>query len=288
MSVNNFIPTIWSDQILDKIDKIHVFGNLLNKDYEGEIKGFGDTVKINEISDITINTYTKNSTTDLTIQELTDAQQILTISRSRYFGFKIDSVDNAQTKPKLMEKATQRAAYAMKDDMDIWIAQTMSSGGFFLGTNSTQLGSTVTALSVTSTLVITAMDWASRIHDQNNIPQDGRWVVVSPAVHHQMIIARIVQDTDNTKYISDGPGAVGRFAGYTIYVSNNVYLGSAASSQYHCIFGHSMGATFAQQLAEIEAYRQTKEGFGDAVKGLNLYGMKITRPAAILRGVFTP
>jgi hypothetical protein len=288
MSVNSFIPEIWSDKILDNVDKKLVYANRCNRDYEGEIKAFGDTVRINEIGDITINTYTRNSTTALSIQELADAQQLLEITRSRYFAFKVDDADKVQTKPKLMNKAIDRASYNMKDDVDSWVAQTMSSGGFFTGTNSTQLGSTASALSVTSTLVITAMAWASRIHDQNNIPTDGRWVVVSPAIHHQMVTARIVQDTNNSGYITMGPGGVGNFYGYDIYVSNNCYLGSATSSQYHCIFGHSMGVTFAEQLAEVEAFRLTSEGFGDAIKGLNLYGMKITRPEAILRGVFTP
>lgn len=288
MSVNNFVPEIWAANILENLDNTLIYANLCNRDFEGEIKQFGDTVRITDLGDVAINNYTKNSTTALTIQELTDAQQLLTINRARYFAFKLDDVDKAQTKPKLMEKAVKRAAYAQSDDIDTWIAQSLSSGDFFVGQNSTELGSTVTALSVTSTLVITAMAWAARIHDQNNVPNMGRWCVVSPAIHHQMITARIVQDTNNSNYISAGPNAVGNFYGYNIYVSNNCFLGSAASSQYHCIFGHSMGVTFANQLAEVEAYRLTNEGFGDAVKGLNLYGMKVTRPAAILRGVFTP
>jgi hypothetical protein len=287
MSVNSFIPEIWSANILDNLNKTMIYGNLCNRDYEGEIRAFGDTVRINEIGDIAINDYTKNSTTNLTVQELTDAQQLLQITRARYFAFKLDSVDQAQTKPKLMDKATSRAAYNMSDDIDRWISQSLSSGGFFAGANSTELGSTATALSVTSTLVITAMAWAARILDQNSVPGVGRWAVVSPAIHHQMITARIVQDTANSNYISAGPNAVGNFYGFNIYVSNNFYLSSAGSTQHHCHFGHSMGVTFANQLAAVEAYRLGSEGFGDAVKGLNLYGMKITRPEAILRGVFT-
>ena len=290
MSVNSFIPLIWSDQILDTLEKTMVFGNLCNRDYEGEIRGLGDSVRINEIGDISINAYAKNSTTNLTVQELTDAGQTLTITRARYFAFKLDSVDDAQTKPKLLEKATQRAAYNMKDDVDTWIGQTLSSGGFFIGTDSTQLGSTVTELSVTSTLVLNAISWAARIHDRNNVPTNGRWMVVSPEIKFDMVLAKIIADTNNSDAIRTGNisnGPVGSFYGYDIYVSNNVARLGAASSQHLCIFGHDMGVTFAQQLAEMEAWRLTNEGFGDAVKGLNLYGMKVTRPAAILRGVFS-
>lgn len=38
MSVANFIPTLWSARLLEHLDKDHVYVNLLNRDYEGEIK----------------------------------------------------------------------------------------------------------------------------------------------------------------------------------------------------------------------------------------------------------
>lgn len=284
MSVNNFVPEIWSAAILDKLDKSHIYANLLNRDYEGEIRNFGDTVHINEIGDISISTYTKNSTTAISVQELADSQQTLEINRARYFAFKLDDVDNAQTNPKLMSKAMERAAYALSDDTDTYIATSLSSGGFFAGTNSTELGSTVTALSVASTSVITALAWASRILDQNNVPSQGRFVVVPPAILHQMVLARIVQDTANSNFLAGGPNSVGNFYGFDIYVSNNCY--GVISSQWHVLYGHRMAATFAGQLTKTEAYRD-QNSFSDVVRGLYVYGMKIIRPNAILRGVHT-
>ena len=41
------------------LDKRHVYLNLLNRDYEGEIKNFGDTVKVNQIGEVTIKDYEK-------------------------------------------------------------------------------------------------------------------------------------------------------------------------------------------------------------------------------------
>ena len=49
MTLNNFIPQIWSARLLQNLNEAHVFANLVNRDYEGEIKGVGDTVKINAI-----------------------------------------------------------------------------------------------------------------------------------------------------------------------------------------------------------------------------------------------
>jgi hypothetical protein len=289
MSVNGFIPIIWADQMLDILPRIQVAANLCNRDYEGQISAVGDTVRISEIGDITINNYVKNSTTNLTIQELTDASQHLVISRARYFGFKLDSVDNAQTKPKLMEKAMTRAAYNIKDDQDTWLLQAWSSFDFFQGLNSTLLGTSTAGgeISVTSTLVLNAMSIASRLQDANNVPTDGRWLIVDPDIKMDMVMAGIIADTNNSNYIVNGTKSIGNFYGYDVFVSNNVARTGAASSQHYCIFGHSMGVTFAQQLNDMEAWRLGAEGFGDAVKGLNLYGMKITRPACIVRGVFS-
>jgi len=285
MSVNNFIPEIWSATVLDTLKKNMVFGNLANRDYEGEISGAGDTVRINEIGDITINDYTKNSTTAITVQYLTDAQQILTIDQQKYFAFSMDDVDKAQVRPKIMEKAMDRAAYNLADNTDTNLATYLSTtGNFFVGANSTELGSTVTALSAASTAVITALGWYARIMDQNNVPQQGRFIVVPPAILQQMVLARIVQDTNNSNFLTSGTQAVGNFYGFNIYVSNNCY--GVNSSQWHVIAGHSMGFSYAEQITETEAYRN-QNAFGDVVRGLLVYGRKVTRPACIVKGVLT-
>ena len=57
MSVKNFIPQIWSAILLEHLDKSHVYVALCNRDYEGEIKMFGDTVKVNQLGDITVKDY---------------------------------------------------------------------------------------------------------------------------------------------------------------------------------------------------------------------------------------
>lgn len=61
MAITNFIPTIWSARLLHNLQKSLVFGQtgVINRDYEGEIKAYGDTVKINGIGAVTIGDYTK-------------------------------------------------------------------------------------------------------------------------------------------------------------------------------------------------------------------------------------
>ena len=46
------------------------------------------------------------------------------------------------------------------------------------------------------------------------------------------------------------------------------------------VYGTSEGVTYADQLAKVESYRPPAR-FADALKGLHLYGAKVTRPAAL-------
>ena len=110
MATLGFIPSIWSGQILTTLNNAHVFGFVANKNYEGEIKEYGDIVKINQIGEITVSSYSPNSTT-ITYQQLDDAQKELKIDQMKYFGFIVDDVTNAQTKPKVVEPAMQKAAW---------------------------------------------------------------------------------------------------------------------------------------------------------------------------------
>ena len=64
--LDNFTPTIWAKSLLSPLYKALVWANLVNRDYEGEISSLGDSVKINEIGDITVSDYTKFSNTGST------------------------------------------------------------------------------------------------------------------------------------------------------------------------------------------------------------------------------
>ena len=83
-----FIPTVWAARLLTALEKSLVYGqaNVCNRDYEGEIREAGNTVKIGSIGDVTIGDYTKD--TDITAPEtLTDSDQQLEIDQAKYFNF---------------------------------------------------------------------------------------------------------------------------------------------------------------------------------------------------------
>ena len=83
MSLNHFIPEIWSGQLLTQLQKTLVYGSLFNADYEGEIRDMGDTVRINAFGDVSIYSYAKDTAINAP-QSLSDAQTTLTISQAKY------------------------------------------------------------------------------------------------------------------------------------------------------------------------------------------------------------
>ena len=271
MSVKNFIPQIWSARLLAHLDKIHVYAGLVNRDYEGEIKQFGDTVKINQIGDITIKKYT-GAAIDAP-DDLTGEQDTLTIDQANYFNFAIKDVDNAQTNPKLMNEAMARAAYGLNDTVDSLLAEFMLAGA------AGAIGSDESPFVPTKDDAYDLLVDLGTELTEKNVPLLGRWVVVPPFYHGllQKDSRFVGNGTDVNMAILQG-GHIGAAAGFQIYVSNNVP--NTDGAKYKILGGTNAGASFAEQITETEGYRP-ESNFSDAVKGLHLCGVKVLQKNAL-------
>ena len=274
MSVSKFIPQIWSARLLNHLDKIHVYLNLLNRDYDGEIKNFGDTVKVNQIGDITIKDYVKGTDIDAP-DDLDGEQQELKIDQAKYFNFAVDDVDNAQTNPKLMDKAMERAAYSMNDVVDAFAANLLAIN---VHADNTIGDDTTPKVPTKETAYDLLVDLGVKLTEAN-VPTVGRWVVI-PAWYHGLLLKdqRFVGNgTDYNKAILEG-GEVGNAAGFVVYVSNNVP--NTSKTKYKIIGGTEEAGSYAEQILKTEAYRPEKR-FSDAVKGLHVYGAKVFQSKCI-------
>jgi hypothetical protein len=264
----SFIPEVWSGTILSRLNDALVFGQVVNRDYEGEIRGYGDVVKINEIGPITINTYNATSTSALTVQSISDAQKLLQINKAESFTFWIDDIDMVQTKPKLMTEAMKESAFAAANSIDEYVAALHSEAGL------KPSGTPAAGTNTTSTNVLKALAAAAQSLDENNVPQQGRWMVVPPWFAHKMVLARIVQDTSNSSFLSSG--LLGRsIYGFDIYVSNNA---AAVADGTAVMFGYRGSISLAVQVTKVETARPSLIGFKTLVKGLYVYGAKVVRP----------
>ncbi len=283
MSLDNLIPTLWAVELLENLNDAHVYAPLLNRDYEGQIKNVGDTVKINSIGRVTIASYTKNSTS-ITPETLDDSQLMLAITESKYYCFEIDDIDKRQQQPKMMRDAMQEAAWGLADTADAFIATLLEAGVATASPDNTLTAATSVGTGASDNDAYELLVDLGVKLDESNVPKGDRWVVIPPWYQGMLL--------KDPRFVSFGTGGnldrlkngqIGEAAGFTIAVSNNVPVSGSA---YTVIAGYKGAATYAEQINDPEGFRP-ESAFSDAMKGLHLYGAKVTRPYALASVVAT-
>jgi hypothetical protein len=280
VTLDTFIAQVWSANLLENLNDKHVYVSLLNRDFEGEIRASGDSVRINSIGRVTIQNYTKNGT--LTAPETLDGDgQVLIVDQAKAFNFEIDDVDQAQGKPAVMSGFMEEAAWGLADVRDDFAAALIVAGVATANklTAATSVG--VGASDNDAYGILVDLDVQLTI---NNTPSGGRWAVVPPWFHGVL--------RKDPRFVSFGTGenrgtlkngVIGQVANLTIHQSNNVPV---SGSDYTIVAGHASCGTFAAQITDVEGFRP-EASFGDAMKGLDLYGAKLTRPQQVASIVAT-
>lgn len=278
MTLALFIPAIWSASLLVNLRKRHVYADpaMSNTDYEGEISSFGDRVKINSIGVVTVFTYVRN--TDMPVPEtLTDAQQELVIDQAKGFNVQIDDLDARQQKPKLMNAATQEAAYSLADAADVFLGGFYANATSNIGTHAAPLAPLATPAAAYELIVD-----AGVALDEQNIMSERRTAVVPP-----WFVGLIEKDQ---RFVSSGSeastamlrnGFVGDANGTAVVKSNNVPAPTNGTNLVTKIqVSTPQARSFAEQIVKTEAFSPERR-FGDALKGLHVYGGKVVRPQAL-------
>ncbi len=271
MSFVRFRPQIWAAVLLQALEKSLVYAapGVVNRDYEGEIADAGDTVKITSISDPSIGDYVPG--TPLVRETLTDAQRNLVIDQAKYFDFEVDDIDKRQAKGNVMPEALRRAAYKLKDIADQYVAS------FYTQINLANRFNTGTAVGLTS--ADDAYDLLVDLGvllDEKNIMSEGRYAIAPPWFHG--LIAKDPRFTSVADSGSDETlrnGTVGRIAGFTLKKSNN--CPNPTGDDFVIQAGVDTAISYAEQINKVVPF-SPEDSFGDAMKGLHLYGAKMIRP----------
>lgn len=262
--------------MLVALEKSLVYGqtNVCNRDYEGEVRASGNTVKIASIGDVTVDDYTKD--TDIGDPEtLTDAEQTLLIDQAKFFNFYVDSIDRAQQNVNALDEAMRRASWSLRDYADTFLAGIMEAAVL----TGNKIGSTGTPKVPTKDDAYEYLVDLGVLLDEANVPIEGRFVVV-PAWFHGLLLKdeRFVKAGTRRSDIAIRNGEVGEAAGFSILKSNNVP--NTTGEKYKILAGHSIATSYVEQIVDVQTYKPEKR-FGDAVKGLHVYGGKVVRPTAL-------
>lgn len=295
-----FIPTLWSGKLAQKFYAATVFGEIANTDWQGDITGMGDTVIINTIPTITINSYSIGQ--NLAYEIPAPSTISLTINKGKYFGVNVNNVLELQAKPKLMDVFTNDAAQQMKIKIDTDVlAGTFNQGaatnqGATAGkiSGSFNLGTDASAVTLSASNILQNITALSSVLDEANVPETDRWLVISPTERQILMQSNLAQ----AQFMGDPSsilrnGKIGMIDRFTVYVSNLLPRAAAATNwdgttsgastyvKRHAVMaGHKSGITFASQIAKVESL-QNPNDFGTLIRGLNVYGYKVAQSDAV-------
>lgn len=272
MAITNFIPEVWSAAILEALRAKLVFPSLCNRDYEGDIREAGDTVHITGYNDVTVHKYVRGQA--ITVDDATDKEAaVLKIDQSDYFAFKVNDIDKTQAKADLTGKFTNSAAYNMMKNVETYISNLMDAA--------VDTPAKTVAVGTPADAYLAVVE-AGRKLDVQNVPDEGRWLVVSPDFYALLLQdSRFIEGTEaghNTLL----NGVVGQVRGFTVIKSNNVPSKKASPDTQSILAGTNAAVTFAQQVSKVEAMRMQTD-FADMVRGLDLYGAKVIRPECLTK-----
>lgn len=287
-SASPFIPEIWSSKLLRQFLDSTVYKWITNMDYEGEIKNYGDSVVIRTTPLGVINSYVVGG--GLVTSTPTAPSVKLQINRGHYWNESYPDVHRHQMMPKVIgdwaavrseqlaievDKAVLGAIIADPDATNKGATAGRVTAGF-------NIGATGAPVQVTAANVISYIIDLATILNENNVPKEGRYIVMPP-----WMTGLIAKSEIRDSSLSGDPqsllrsGNVGNVYGFELFENNHVATTvDGGVTVWNILFGNKMGVAFANQIEKIEQLRNQAE-FGDLIRGLYIYGFKTIYPKQI-------
>lgn len=266
----NFIPTVWNTAINRELEKSLVFEENTNRQYEGEVKQQGDSVRILGVGKPTIYRTTDKKILLSDAEEVDDTSVTMAIKQIAYFNYKVDDIDKRQAVGGVMEALSAETSQGLGDEMDRYIADMARAR------EAVKLDTA--AVKVDKENVLSIIDRAMTTLYANNVkPSTKLTITVDPTFYMLLKQAYVKLDTDNSNMLKNG--RVGMYGNVTVKMSNNVADGAAGEKLIQLKTDRAIA--FVKPMTHTEAYRPEK-GFSDAVKGFILFDGKIVRPKEMI------
>lgn len=265
------LPVIFSKVLKEEYQKALVYVDMGNRDYEGEVIG-GGSVKITQFNDVSIVNY--DPAVGLSAAEqVGNTQLTLTIDQFKAFNVRVDSVEKVQRNLPMLQRHMANAAKQIAKAHDTFFSSkyTEADANNLLGTDAAPV-----AISTPEEAYDNLVELA-RILDDADVPEADRSVAVSPAF--EALLKKDARFTKSDSVLLNG--VVGEAAGFTIKKTTLApVVNNGTADVVKIIAMHKSAITFADQLEELAQYNP-ENFFGDAIKGLSVYGAKTVNAKGI-------
>jgi len=277
----NFIPELWSDEVIAGYKKNLVLGNLVTKINHSGKKG--DTIHIP--APVRGSANAKAANTQVVLQGDTHSVVNLSIDKHYEYSVVIEDITETQALSSLRRFYTDDAGYALATQVDTDLftlmeglqGGTVGGSGAALWEKAVIGGHGATLYTGNSTNATDIADAGIRrmilTLDNADVPMDGRSLVVPPIAMNDMLgINRFTEQ----QYIGDGAaiktGKIGSIYGMDVYISSNCPSINSDAQRVGLML-HKDAIALVEQLSVRSQTQYKQEYLGDLFTSDTIYGV---------------
>ena len=282
----NFIPEIWSDEIVAAYKKNLVMANLVMKmNFKGKK---GDTVHIPAPTRGSASA--KAAETAVTLIAATESEVQVSINKHYEYSRLIEDIVEAQALNSMRSFYTNDAGYALAKQVDTDLVQLgrSANGGTagaaayasaYIGGDGTT--AYVAASNNESALTDAAIRRTIQRLDDNDTPMDNRFFLIPPSSRNTLMgLARYTEQA----FVGNGnairTGEIGNLYGIPVFTSSNCDTTSGSGAARVCLMGHKDSMVLVEQVGVRSQVQYKQEYLATLFTSDTLYGVAALRSAA--------
>lgn len=276
MSTEQLIQTVHANNFEKKLKRSAVLVNLANRDFEGDVKNGGETVKIIEESEVTLHDTLGLDGGPVTYDSLTPTAQEMRIDEDPYLTIRISDREQEQIQSgdakKVLESAFNRGYYKFEKHVEDNLAGLYTDAGLVL------TASTVTITKSNAYEYLNRMEVLFMRNDLGAFEKD--WAAVLPPEFVGMLELDTANQYSETGMKIRQQGWMGKAGRFNIFDSNSI--AADGNSLYHPLFlvkGQAIALAMQTNAKYSNASRPNY--FEEAYKARIAYGKKGYRPDKI-------
>ena len=264
----NFIPELWSDEVIGAYKSNLVLANLVTKlSHKGKK---GDTIHIPKPARGAASV--KAAGAQVTLSAATNTVVDISINKHYEYSKLIEDIAEVQALASMRKFYTDDAGYALATQVETDLFGTMTGGSFVKGDGSawsSGAGGSITDAGIRA--MVLALDNA-------DVPMDGRSIVLPPVASNSMLgIDRFTEQ----QFIGSGDaiktGKIGAIYGIDVFVTNSA---PTTGSNREGVMFHKDAAVLAEQVGVRTQTQYKQEYLGDLFTADTIYGIGELRSEA--------
>ena len=258
----NFIPELWSDEVIGAYKSNLVLANLVTKlSHKGKK---GDTINIPKPARGSASAKAANA--QVTLSAATNTNVAISINKHYEYSKLIEDIAEVQALASMRKFYTDDAGYALASQVETDLFGTMTAGSFVLASTgatwSSGAGGVITDAGIRK-MILTL--------DNADVPMDGRSIVLPPVASNSMLgIDRFTEQ----QFIGSGDaiktGKIGAIYGIDVFVTNSA---PTTGTNREGVMFHKDAAVLAEQVGVRTQTQYKQEYLGDLFTADTIYGI---------------